>query len=94
MSDAFSSALAELVRGVVREELERAGVVRQTPPPAAMEYLDQRQAAEFLGVDVRTVRRLTAAYELTASYIGSRPRYARTELVAYMERQRRPEAER
>lgn len=88
MSDVLGTALAELVRSVVREELERAGLARSAAPSGAVEWLDQRQAAELLGVDARTVRRLTKSYELACSYVGSRPRYARAELLAYLERQK------
>lgn len=83
----LDSALEEMFRRVVREELAAAGIGRVSAPAGA-DWLTQEQAAELLGVDVRTIRRFTRSGELAASRVGRSPRYARGELLAFLQRQR------
>jgi excisionase family DNA binding protein len=56
----------------------------RTPPEPLLSVTD---AAAFLSVSAKTVRRLLARGELGASRVGRQLRISRSELLAYLRRQ-------
>jgi excisionase family DNA binding protein len=60
------------------------GEVSERPLP----LLDKTEAAEYLGVSIRTVDRLMRDKELSPIYVRSRPRFDYDDLRAFIERNR------
>ena len=60
---------------------------RRSPAATPEPLLSVADAAAFLGVSTKTVRRLVARRELGASRVGRQLRIGRAELLAYLRRQ-------
>lgn len=67
------SALVDITEGVTRHKSQHVtGYLRQAAAEQLPLQVPIRQAAEFFGVDVRTVRRWSSDGRLTAHRVGPR----------------------
>ena len=88
VSDLFVEALSEIIRGVVREEIQAAIGNRSNRPEVeakAKPYLTVKQAAENSGLGASTIRLLIRKRQLRAQKVGRRVLIKRSDLESFLE---------
>lgn len=84
---ALVSALAEIVRAAVRDEIRSAvAEALDSREREAAEWLTTEEAARILRLHPKTLGRMARTHEIPATKIGNVYRYRRADVDAYLEK--------